>query len=61
MGNTFFPNATINRNRHMDNGGKTTNIQKKHKPDNTIVLNKTQIVQGYQLNILKIVSNPGSP
>ena len=45
----IFPNATINRNWHMDKGMTTTKIQKQHKPDITIVQNKTQIVLGYQL------------
>ena len=31
-------------------GGQQRTYKKKHKPDNTIVRNKTQIVLGYQLN-----------
>ena len=62
MENTFFRMLqSTETDTVMDNGTTTTDIQNTTQTDNTIARNKTQIVLGYQLNILKIVSNPGLP
>ena len=50
-----MPNATSTETDIWTTGGQQVTYQKQqHKADNAIVRNKTQIVLGYQLNILKI-------
>ena len=53
-------NATSNKKGAWTKGGQQRTYKNTHNQDNnTLVRNKTQIVLGYQLNVLKIVSNPG--